>query len=277
MRRLLSFISGRVAIFTVLGAVVVAVIAEIVQNSLAGAAAISSSLINVLMLLALLLVLAQLVALRSSVDQLSRKARFSMNYYPAGDRQQIGELHLQAKRVIQRASANAEVYAVNSYVEVFKESNDPASADSQRDYLKAYENKFDKLAKYHRLIQVKNGQDGHDETNLGDLLAPAYLAHYQAMADYAERNPRRAIKLERVSARLPTSFVVVKNGHGGEIIWQINHQVPGRGDPDTERMEGVFIVSDPDGLLVHNFVDWFNALDSGRPSPVEKSHLQTSE
>jgi hypothetical protein len=33
-------------------------------------------------------------------------------------------------------------------------------------------------------------------------------------------------------------------------------------------MEGVFIVNDPDGLLVHRFIDWFNALDTGWRSPV---------
>lgn len=272
MRRLYSLISRRATIVAI-AAAIVAVIAEIVRNTVAGAAAVSSSIIIALMLLGLMLVLGQLEALRSSVDQLTRKAGFSIVYYPASNKQEVGDLHRAAKRVIERAPPNAEIYAVNSYVEVFRESNDPEAEESQRDYLKAYEDRFDNLAKYHRLIQVKNGRDGKARTNLGDRVAPAYLAHYLAMAGHAERTRRNAIKLEQVAARLPTSFVVVKNGGGGEIIWQMNHHDPDLGD-EAERMEGVFIVNDPDGLLVHNFIDWFNALDTGQRDAVTKEYLR---
>lgn len=275
MRRLFTLISRRATVVAIVAAAIVAVIAEIVRNTLAGAAAISSSVISILMLLALLLVFAQLEALRTSVDQLSRKAGFSINYYPARNKQEAGELHLAARRVIERAPSNAEIFAVNSYVEVFRESNDPAVADSQRDYLRSYKRQFHELAMYHRLIQVKNGQGGTDETNLGDRLAPAYLEHYRDMAEHAERNRDGKIKLERVAARLPTSFVVVRSGTGGEIIWQINHHDPGLGVPDAERMQGIFIVSDPDGLLVPNFVDWFMALDTEESRPVKTAHLRT--
>ncbi len=271
MRRLFTVFSRKATFVAILAAAVVAVIAEIARNIIAGTAALSSSFINIFMLIALLLVFAQLGAMRTSVEQLSRKARFAIVYYPASNKQEVSALHLAAKQVIERAPRNAEIYAVNSYIEVFRESNDPAAEESQRDYLLAYERRFDNLAKYHRLIQLKNGQHGSDRTKLGDRLAPAYLAHYRAMADHAKRN--RPIKLERVEARLPTSFVVVKNGGGGEIIWQMNHRDPGSEDNDVERMEGVFIVNDPDGLLVHRFIDWFNALDTGWRSPVPMENL----
>lgn len=279
MRRLLTIVSRKATVVTILAAAIVAVIAEIVRNTLAGAAAISSSIISILLLLGFLLVLAQLDALRSSVDQLSRKAGLSIIYYPASkeEDEESRVLHLAAKGVIERAQTGAEIFAVNSYVEVFRESNDPAMADSQRDYLRTYKRRFHQLNTYHRLIQVKNGQGGKHETNLGDRLAPAYLEHYRDMAEHAERSRDGKIKLERVSARLPTSFVVVRNGTGGEIIWQINHHDPGLGVPDAERMQGVFIVSDPDGLLVPNFIDWFKALDTEESSPVKLAHLRTSD
>jgi hypothetical protein len=223
VRRLLTLVSRKATFVAILAAAVVAVIAEIVRNIIAGTAALSPSIINIFMLVALLVVFAQLDGVRSSLEKLSRKAAFSIDYYPASNKQEVSALHLAAKRVIERAPRNAEIYAVNSYIEVFQESNDPEAEESQRDYLLAYERRFDSLAKYHRLIQLKNGQAGGDKTKLGDRLAPAYLAHYRAMADHARRRP---IKLERVEARLPTSFVVVKNGGGGEIIWQMNHRVP---------------------------------------------------
>jgi len=93
------------------------------------------------------------------------------------------------------------------------------------------------------------------------------------MADHAGHTRRNAIKLEQVAARLPTSFVVVRNGKGGEIIWQMNHHDPAIGD-DAERMAGIFIVNDPEGLLVHNFIDWFNALDTGRRDAVTMEFLR---
>jgi hypothetical protein len=162
---------------------------------------------------------------------------------------------------------------VNSYVEVFKESNDPEIEDSQRAYLNAYK-PFDHVAKYRRLIQVKNGQGEADGASLRDRLAPAYLEHCLDMAEYGEGHGRRHIKLERVAARLPTSFVAVKYDGGGDIIWQMNHHSPRLDAPDAERMESVFIVSDPDGVLVHYFIDWFNELDTGWRSPVDSSQLR---
>lgn len=264
----------------ILAAAIVAVIAEIVRNTLAGAAAISSSIISILLLLGFLLVLAQLDAVRSSVDQLSSKAGLSIVYYPASKKEleKNRVLHLAAKGVIERAPDGAEIFAVNSYVEVFRESNDPKMADSQRDYLRTYKRRFHKLSGYHRLIQVRKGQDSEDDTSLGDRLAPAYLEHYRDMAGHAERNRDGKVQLERVAARIPTSFVVVKvkNGNGGEIIWQINHHDPSLG-PVAERMQGIFIVSDPDGLLVPNFIDWFRALDTEESSPVKTAHLRTSD
>jgi hypothetical protein len=274
VRRLSSLLSPKATV-AVFAAAVVAVIAEIVRNAIAGAAAISTSIVSILMLLALLLVFAQLDALRKSVDQLSRKAGFSITYYPAGDEQKVNALHLAAKQVIERAPDNAEIYAVNSYVEVFRESNDPSAEQSQRDYLRSYETRFGKLSKYHRMIQVKDGRSGEHEPNLGDRLAPAYLAHYRAMAEYAEHHRSPKIRLWRVPAVLPTSFVVVKNGKGGEIIWQMNHQQPS--NSDSERMEGIFIVSDPDGLLVDNFIHWSETLEAGERNPVETTHLRTSD
>lgn len=276
MRRFSTLISPKASV-AIFAAAVVAVIAEIVRNIIAGAAAISTSIVSILMLLALLLVFAQLDSLRTSVDRLSRKAGFSIIYYPAGSEQEVSALHLAAKQVIARAPENAQIFAVNSYVEVFRESNDPGAEGSQRDYLLSYETRFEKLSKYHRMIQVKNGHGAEDETNLGERLAPAYLAHYRAMAEYAEHNRGSKVRLYRVPAVLPTSFVVVKNGDGGEIIWQMNHQAPGP-NSDAERMEGVFIVSDPDGLLVPNFVEWFNTLnDSVNRNLVGTAQLRTSD
>lgn len=55
--------------------------------------------------------------------------------------------------MIQRAPNGSHIYAVNSYLEVFAESNDD---EPQRDYLREFERRFCELS-YHRLIQLQSG------------------------------------------------------------------------------------------------------------------------
>ncbi|MGH3879383.1 MAG: hypothetical protein ACRDSK_20335 [Actinophytocola sp.] len=77
---------SRKATFVAIGAALIAVLAEVVRNTVAGAAAVSSSIVIILVLLALLLVLTQLEALRASVDRLSQKAGFPSSTFQRSTR-----------------------------------------------------------------------------------------------------------------------------------------------------------------------------------------------
>ncbi|HEU5471653.1 MAG TPA: hypothetical protein VFV67_13445 [Actinophytocola sp.] len=254
-------LSGGVAVFAAGGiaGTLVAVAAKLIWDGLVDRLAGWDLVVLVLLTLAVVVLTIVVVSTSGKVDHLIEKANFSVKYYPA---EEADELYRRSRDVISRSEPDVEIYAVNSYVEVFKESNSESDADSQRRYLAEFEKKF-KTVKYHRLIQVKNGQRADDGTALADLLAPAYLEHYRKMAQFASKNPGKRIKLEEVPAKLPTSFVVVKdkNASGGKIIWQVNKHDPSADSPDIERIMGVLLITDPDDLLVTRFLQWFDELD----------------
>ncbi|MCE7004192.1 hypothetical protein LWC34_15305 [Kibdelosporangium philippinense] len=207
----------------------------------------------------------------TKVDHLIEKAAFSIRYYPADA---PDTLYQRSREVISQAGSEAQIYAVNSYVEVFRKAAGAGSVESekdvreQRDYLKQFERKFESVL-YHRLIQVETGHFKDNKDNgkydLATSLAPAYLEHYLEMATFAERNPSKDVKIVKVPAKLPASFVVVKdrNSSGGRIIWQVNMHDPSAPAKEFERIMGVFIITDPDALLVPRFMQWFTELNRG--------------
>jgi hypothetical protein len=147
---------GVAALYAVFTAVLIAIAAELLRSWLGDASASSSSVIGMFTLVGLALVLTQLVVLQVSVENLTGKSGLSIKYYGAGNAQEKEELHRQARKVIRRAPSGSHIYAVNSYLEVFVESNEPYDDEPQRDYLGEFERRFDEIS-YHRLIQLQNG------------------------------------------------------------------------------------------------------------------------
>jgi hypothetical protein len=237
----------------------VAVAAKLTWDGVVDGVAGSTVWVTVLLIVAVVLLISTTVATSNKVDHLAEKASFSIRYCSADN---PAVLYALTREVIAQAGPDAEVFAINSYVEVFKDSNDPEQERLQRNYLAAFEKKFETI-KYHRLIQVKGGQRTNGGVRLADLLAPAYLDHYRRMAGYAEEHPRSRIQIEEVTAKLPTSFVVVKdeNRNGGRIIWQMNKHDPKAESAEIEPIMGAFVINDPDGLLVPRFLEWFYEVD----------------
>ena len=91
-------------------------------------------------------------------------------------------------------------------------------------------------------------------------------------------NGRSVVKLEEVSATIPDSFVVVAHDpageRGGEIILQLNRHDPG--DPGRLAMRGIYIITDPDGEVVREFVRQFQLLDSKQVTVLTASELADS-
>lgn len=239
----------------------VGVAAKLAWDGIVDRIAGSDVIVMVLLIIAMIMVITVVTRMSRKVDHLAEKASFRIEYYSADDPER---LYGFSREVVGRSDADVEIYAVNSYIEAFKESNSQDDEKLQRRYLTEFENRFDTI-KYHRLIQVKNGRRDATTTDLGDLLSPAYRDHYRRMASYAKEHPGSRIKIEEVPARLPTSFVVVKdkNSNGGQIIWQMNKHAPEANEPDVERIVGVFLIRDPDALLVPHFLKWFEEIDRG--------------
>jgi hypothetical protein len=255
-------------LYAACGALLIAIAAEFLRNGLAGLATNSMVLLSFVTIVLLALAVTQMAALRDSINQLSEKSRFSIRYFDARHLDGVRELHRQAGRVIQRAPANAQIFAVNSYVEVFSNGDDATSRDPQREYLKEFERRFSEIS-YHRLIQLPDG--GRAEGPLAELLTPAYLAHYREMVSFAGNG---SVKLEEVPATIPTSFVLVKHGQGGEVIWQIHRHNPEV--PDAMQILGIFIIRDPDGIVIPHFVNWFQVIDSRQATVVQSQDLDES-
>jgi hypothetical protein len=261
-----SFVAGGVA------GTLAGVAAKLLWDGVVDKLADSSILVSLLLIIAVIAMTVVVLNASGKVDRLIERASFSIDYYPADD---ADELYRRSREVIARSDSDVDIYAVNSYIEVFKESNTGSDERQQRNYLESFERRFDSVG-YHRLIQVKNGQLKGDGPALADLLAPAYRDHYLAMARFAKANPEKGVKIEEVPAKLPTSFVVVKNRHGsgGQIIWQMNKHDPNAKAADVEQIMGVFIITDPDALLVPRFMQWFSELDRNSRELTEQLLLE---
>jgi hypothetical protein len=251
-----------------------AVLGNLLQGRAAEALAADTTYLLMILLTAVIIVITMQVRVLTGVEQIRKRKVLSIDYYPGTTACELLELHRQAARVVREAPDDAEIYAVNSYVEVFAGPVAPAVQQAQRDYLREFEHKF-RTTSYHRLIQLSNNELAHGNGRpLSHLIAPAYLEHYRKIAEYAHDHPQRPIKIEEVEARLPTSFVLIRKGNAGQIIWQMNQHAPGNGQPDALTINGVFIITDPDGAIVRSFMHWFQLLDRGHAYPLTKMDLR---
>jgi len=69
-----------------------------------------------------------------------------------------------------------------------------------------------------------------------------------------------------------TSLTVIP---GGRLIWQMNeHLQTGAAHPDSVEITGVFIVSDPEGVMTKTFFEWFEELKKASPHRLTVHNLQ---
>jgi hypothetical protein len=226
-------------------------------------------------LFALALIVYMVQRIEAMITELRDKARLSIRYYSNDNTSSGRELYNAARKVIDRADPGSRIFAINSFVEVFKESMDASAENSRRGYLESIEELLGSVD-YHRIIQLKPSDlDQTSQTPLHDLIASNYLTHYRNVATYMSSRPHdtRLTRLDAVPAVYPTSFVLVQppnDDRGGSIIWQMNEHVLSNGNhngtirADALKLTGVFIINDPDGLLVGYFKQWFNELQRSR-------------
>src|SRR5262249_35056796 len=132
--------------------------------------------------------------------------------------------------------------------------------------------KFD-TTKYHRLIQLRCGERASADPPLSRRITAPYLEHFRAIARYAEKNPRRPIKIEEVEATMPISFVLVKEGVGGHVIGQRTGHPPGVAHRDRLTINGPFVVPDPDALPSRHSLRGSHLPDRGPATPLPKPTL----
>jgi ketosteroid isomerase-like protein len=230
---------------------------------------------------AILLVLALAIYLQrrieSRIEELHRRQLLSVEYFAGGSGISGQAVYRAATALVDKASGpDCQIMAVNSFVEVFADSTDPAEESDRTSYLRAIESKLGQT-NYHRILQLNaRDRDALSRIRIGDVISKNYGEHYQRIVDSVRKpRPRAALRgsvvtrLDAVPARYPTSFVLIKTPDGSHLIWQMNEHVPhdpaANGYPIEEekvRLAGVFIISDPDEQITQYFERWFNELAS---------------
>jgi hypothetical protein len=167
-------------------------------------------------------------------------------------------------------------------VEIGGQPGDDHVEKESRRYLATLDKKLG-LVRYHRIIQLAE-QDLARLPNgsIGDLIAPNYCDHYRNIVKNGDHSPgRRAAIVDAVRAKYPISFVVIQNPRdgdfGGQLIWQMNEHVHGdAGHHDSVQITGVFIVKDPEGIMLRTFVEWFEELQKASPHRLSLHNLDGS-
>jgi hypothetical protein len=233
-----------------------------------------------LVLIVLVITTGMLSNLYRSVSELKSRAGLSIDYYrldqglQSSERdRQAGAMYSACIHVIESAQedGNSRIFAVNSFVEIGGQPGDGQVEIESRRYLKTLEKKLG-LVSYHRIIQLADYDLNRlPEGSIGDLIAPNYREHYRAIVKAGGNSPgRRAAIVDAVPAKYPISFVIVQNPQdgefGGRLIWQMNEHVQRNAThPDSVRITGVFIVRDPEGIMLRTFVEWFEELKKANP------------
>jgi hypothetical protein len=240
-------------------------------------------------LIVLVIATGMLSSLYKSVAELKSRVGLSVSYYrldpglSSSERNhQAAELYSACSRVIESVleEGSSRIYAVNSFVEIGGQVGDGYVEAESRRYLKTLERKLG-LISYHRIIQLADYDlDRLPDGSIGDLIAPNYRDHYRAIvkADGTSTGRRAAI-VDAVRAKYPISFVVAQNPQdgefGGQLIWQMNeHLQRDAGHPDSVQLTGVFIVKDPEGVMIKTFIEWFEELKRAYPHRLTIRNLE---
>jgi uncharacterized protein len=243
---------------------------------------------------AILLVLALAIYLQrrieSRIEDLHRRQRLSVEYFTGGRGASGQALYRAAAALIDKAEGpDCEIMAVNSFVEVFADSTDPAEESDRTSYLRTIESKFGKI-NYHRILQLNaRDRDALSRIRIGDVISKNYGEHYESIVEYVNKSrpgvgTRVTTLLDAVPAKYPTSFVLIKTPEGSHLIWQMNEHVPhspnASNHPIEEekvRLAGVFIISDPDEQITQYFEQWFKELaNSMQRTPITPDQLKRS-
>ncbi|MGW0632740.1 hypothetical protein [Streptomyces sp. NPDC002758] len=195
---------------------------------------------------------------------------------------QARELYEAAGKVIDSARPGDEIYAVNSFLEVFQQDSNPEIEQLQTQYLKRIEQSVRRRVRYHRLIQLESLEDLEpDRPSLSKSIEPSYLDHYRWMVGQRSDAAGNLVDMDAVPARYPISFVVLKrkgaNGEtGGSIIWQIDEHIQRNGHAEAarQRIAGIFVIKNPQGDLVKCFLDWFTQCNRSAV-PLTLFHLRS--
>jgi hypothetical protein len=208
-------------------------------------------------------------------DELANRLGLSIQYYrldpgphsPERD-QQAQELYAACIRLINSVSEKpgSQILAVNSFVEIGHQAGDSHAEAASRRYLATLDSKIGRIP-YQRVVQLSEENLAHlPRGSIGDLIVSNYREHYQNIVSAGENSHgQKPATVDAVRAKYPISFVVLQDADdrksGGRLIWQMHeHIYDSEKNIGSVQLTGVFIVRDPDGIIVQTFIEWFEEL-----------------
>lgn len=199
----------------------------------------------------------------AEVEEISKRNRLGIDYLAASSVEDQDKVFDAARRIVDKAheSPSCTIYAVNSFTELFAESDSGEGLSKREEYYDAIVRKA-QYAHYHRVVQLSHLHE--EKLQLAHRIASHYHQHFMKMIDLRDDpNPRRTTTLEIVPAIYPTSFLLIDNGpEGSYLIWQMNEHVydDGEAAPSNVKLSGVMLITDPDRVITPFFREWFNRL-----------------
>lgn len=228
---------------------------------------------------AVLVVLVITVGMLSNIynrtDDLANRLGLSIEYFrldpgphSAKRDQQAQELYAACIRLINSLSdrPGSQIIAVNSFVEIGNQPGDSHVEAASRRYLAALDSKVGRIP-YQRVVQLSDEDLARlPNGSIGDLIAANYRQHYQNIVSAGDNSHgQKPATVDAVRAKYPISFVVLHdagdNESGGRLIWQMHeHVYDSKSHDSSMQLTGVFIIRDPEGVIVQTFMEWFGEL-----------------
>jgi hypothetical protein len=219
------------------------------------------------------------------VDDLHRKNRIKIQYYSSSDLNGAERIYTESRKLIEQIpeDGTSKIIAVNSFVEIFQESDDPKAEEFRSSYFRAIEKKLNKID-YHRVLQLNYStyqsiQNVNQATNdvIINRIAKNYKEHFTNVIKFRDSgNFQNEIRLDRVNARYPMAFIIIENKENTSyLLWQINEHIgTNNGLSNAFKLTGIFLIEDPDQQVTKHFKAWFNQLtNSDTLRPIQLTDL----
>lgn len=214
------------------------------------------------------------------VDDLHKKSRISIRYYSSSDSNGAERVYSESRKFIEQAAEDGtgKIIAVNSFVELFQESDEPKAEEFRLAYFRAIERKLSKI-NYHRIMQLNYSKHFASQTHgqITKRIAKNYREHFTNIVKIRDAGKSQyEIRLDSVNAKYPVAFVVIENREDTSyLLWQINEHVSTDDClSDAFKLTGVFLIEDPDLQIIRYFKAWFNQLaNSDTLRPIQLSDL----
>jgi hypothetical protein len=219
------------------------------------------------------------------VDDLHRKNRIRIQYYSSSDLSGADRIYHEPRKLIEQIpeDGTSKIIAVNSFVEIFQESDDPKAEEFRSTYFRAIEKKLGKVD-YHRILQL-NYPIYQSTQNINQIkndvftnrIAKNYKEHFAKIIEFRDSGKFQSeIRLDRVNAKYPMAFIIIENKEGTNyLLWQINEHInTSNGLSNAFKLTGVFLIEDPDQQIIRHFKAWFNQLiNSDTLRPIQLTDL----